>query len=234
MTKHPLLPILAAVLAAACSPVVPKPVPLAVVRDDSARTATNDYRIGTGDELEVKLFYSPDLNQSVAVRPDGKISLPLLGDVAAQGETPASLSKAIEEAYGARLKRPQTVVNVKSFATQRIFVGGEVWRPGVQQLAGPLSVAQAVLAAEGPRDTARMDEVVVVRRLPDNQRQVFVVNMRDIINGTDSGQDVMLQPFDMVVVPRSDVADLDLWVDQYIRRVLPFYTSANVGYEFKR
>lgn len=226
------LPLVAALaVLAACShqPVVPHPVPLSDLGPERGQ-----YLIAPGDELEVKLFYVPDLNQTVTVRPDGRISLPLLGDVEAEGHTPAGLAQFVENAYGERLKRPQTVVNVRSTPSQRIFVGGEVWRAGMQPLAGPTSVLQAVMAAEGPRETARTDEVVVVRRASGGARQVFVVNLQDIVSGKDAGQDVQLQPMDVVVVPRSDVADLDLWVDQYIRRVLPFYTSANVGYTWQK
>lgn len=220
-----------AALAAACStnPVVPNPIPIGQLPP-----ASPDYHIAAGDELDIRMFYTPDLNQTVAVRPDGKISLALLGEVVAAGRSPGDLARSLEQSYGERIKRPQTVVNVKGFAMQRVFVGGEVWRPGVQPLSGPLSVLQAVLVAEGPRDTARMTEVVVVRRGEDGRRQVFVVDLTSVISGRDGTQDVPLQPFDVVVVPRSDIADLDLWVDQYIRRVLPFYTSANFGYELRR
>lgn len=223
-----------AALGAACAPVVPQPNSLALVRDDYARAVAADYRIGVGDELDIRLFYTPDLNQSVAVRRDGKISLPLLGDMVAEGQTPSELSRTIEAGYAQRFKRPQTVVSVRNSAIQRVFVGGEVWRPGVQPLIGPLSVLQAVFAADGLRDTARTEEVVVVRRGEGSQRQVFVVNFNDIVSGRDGAQDVMLQPFDMVVVPRSDVANLDLWVEQYIRRVLPFSTAAGATYELRR
>lgn len=224
-----------ALLPGACSPVVPRPVPLAAVQEDFLRTAGGDYRIQAGDELDVRLFYTPDLSQTVTVRRDGKISLPLLGEMMAQGRTPADLSRAIEDGYALRLKRPQTVVNVRTSSTLRVFVGGEVRRPGVQALVGPMSVTQAVMAAEGLRDTARTDEVVVVRRGDDGaERQVFVVNLDAVVSGRDGAQDVMLQPFDTVVVPRSDVANVNLWVDQYIRGVLPFYTTAGFSYELRR
>jgi polysaccharide export outer membrane protein len=120
-------------------------------------------------------------------------------------------------------------INVKASAAQRVFVGGQVGRPGMVPLTGALTVLQAVLSAEGFKDDACPSEVVVIRRDPAASAPrslVFMVNLDRVINGKDATQDLLLQPADIVVVPRSGIGRVDLWVDQYIRRLLPFGMNA--------
>ena len=102
-----------------------------------------------------------------------------------------------------------------------------VVEPGVQPLAGPLSVVQAVMVAEGIKDTAQPRQAVVLRRGPQGQRQVIPVDLEAALSGTDLSGDVPLHPFDVVIVPRSGIADVGRWVDLYIRRVLPVSLGFN-------
>lgn len=195
--------------------------------EDDHLEPPREYRIGIGDELDVRLFYTPDLNQAVTVRPDGKVALALVGDLPAVGMTPAQLAVSVEAAYRPRIKRPQAVVNVRGFAMQRVFVGGEVHKPGVMVLSGPMTALQAIMAAEGMKETADVERVVVVRRAAGGERQVFSISVDEVVKGRDVVQDVALQPFDMVFVPRSDVADVNHWIDMYIKRNLPFGVGAS-------
>ncbi len=94
------------------------------------------------------------------------------------------------------------------------------------------TVIQAVYAAGGLKDTARTDEIVVIRRGEADQRLVFAINLDDAVSGNNLKQDVRLLPLDTVVVPRSDIARVDLWVDQYLRKVLPANLNASAVYTF--
>jgi protein involved in polysaccharide export with SLBB domain len=174
-----------------------------------------EYRITFGDKINIKLFYNPDLNQEVTVMPDGKIQLLLVHEINAAGLTASALTKQLIESYGKYLQQPEVAVIVSSFAGQRVFVGGEVGEPGVKELVGPTTVLQAVAMAKGFKDSARTDEVIVVRRDENNKPFTIALDTKKAMKGIDLTQDIYLQPYDLVLVPKSDIANVDVWVMQY-------------------
>ena len=190
--------------------------------DGGAATGGQEYRVGVGDELNFRFTYVPEMNTAATVRSDGRVSLPLIGEVEASGQSLAELTGQVEQLMSAHLRRPQLVINVQAGAVRRIFVGGEVARPSMQQLAGPLTVLQAVMMAEGLRETAQPAKTIVLRRARDGSASVLQVDLDAVMDGSDLSQDVPLQAYDVVIVPRSGIANLGRWVDQYIKRVLPF------------
>lgn len=216
-----LAPMAALLALAGCGPVLQSPAPGATVETQQAAFLAQPYRIRAGDMLEVKHRLATELNDLAVVRPDGKISLPLVPSIAAAGMTTDELEAALKQAYARDLRDVELSVLVRSFATQRVFVGGEVDRPGMIDLIDGESVLQAIDAAGGLKSTARSGEVIVVRRGEGNQRLAFAVNLNQVVDGTALAQDVRLQPLDTVIVPRSDIAQVDLWVEQYIKNVLP-------------
>ena len=175
-----------------------------------------EYRIAIGDKISIKLFYNPDLNQEVTVRPDGKISLLLVHEMNAAGLTSSELTKELTENYGQYLQQPEVAVIVNSFAGQKVFVGGEVGAAGLKELVGPITVLQAVTMAGGFKDTARYNEVIVIRRDENNKPFTIKLDAEKAMKGIDLTQDIYLQPFDLVLVPKSNIADVDVWVQQYI------------------
>jgi protein involved in polysaccharide export with SLBB domain len=180
------------------------------------------YRVGAGDELNFRFLYTPELNTTAVVRGDGAVSLPLLGEFKVAGATLAELSSQVQAALAQRVRRPDVTINVQgSVPSQRIFVGGEVARPGVQNLAGPLTALQAVMAAEGLKDTAQAAAVTVLRQGAGGQRVVLRLDLAAVMEGRDGAQDIVLAPYDVVLVPRSGIANMGLWVDQWVRRILP-------------
>jgi protein involved in polysaccharide export with SLBB domain len=223
---------LAALALAACGPVLTNPTPMTTVEHDQAAFLAEPYRIRSGDLIEVRHRLATELNDTAVVRPDGQISLPLVPSVMAAGLTTDQLEGALKTAYSRDLRDVELSVLVRSFATQRVFVGGEVERPGMVDLIAGETLMQAIYAAGGLRPTARTGEVVVVRRGANDQRLVFAANLDQVVNGTAVGQDVRLQPLDTVIVPRSDIAQADLWVEQYIRNLLPAAPSTSVIYSF--
>ncbi len=122
-----------------------------------------DYRIQPGDEMDIKFFFNPELSEAVIVRPDGKISLPLVDDVQAAGLTPSELDALLTQAYARELRKPMITVIVKTFTGQRVYVGGEVGKPGVFELTAGMTALRAVFAAEGFLDTAKPEAVIVIR-----------------------------------------------------------------------
>lgn len=181
------------------------------------------YRVARGDELQLRFLYVPELNVNAVVRSDGRLSLPLVGDVLVEGLTVPELTERVQRQLAEQVRRPQVVINIGATSSQRVFVGGEVQRPGVQPLLGPLTVLQAVMAAEGLRDSAQPAEVLVLRRgQPGAASEVLRVDMAQLLAGRAGATDPLLMPYDVIVVPRSGIASVGLWVDQYLRRTLPF------------
>jgi protein involved in polysaccharide export with SLBB domain len=190
-----------------------------------------EYRISRGDDLDLKFFFTPELNTRAAVRSDGRISVPLLGELMVEGRTVAELGALIEKGLAGQVNRPQVAINVQTTSSMRVFVGGEVGKPGVQPLSGPMTALQAVMVAEGLKDTAQPSMALVLRRSSDGGRQVIPLDLDAAMKGLPPHADLVLQPFDAVVVPRSGIADVARWVDLYIRRTLPlnFGVSYNVN-----
>ena len=184
-----------------------------------------EYRLGPGDEIEVRLIYNPELSDRMLIGPDGRISLPVVGTVVAEGKTTDELALELKKLYRKELRKPEVTVIGRTFASQRVLVGGEVLSPGVYGMTGRIGVLQAAMLAGGFRDTARLDRVVLIRRGPNDRPMLRVVDAQAILEGAGAGADVPLMPYDVVFVPRSSIAEVNLWVDQYVTRVLPFGRS---------
>ena len=214
----------------ACTPVVKNPTPLHHQAVQANLNPEQEYRIQVGDQLDIKFFYNPELNEQVTVRPDGRISLQLVHEIMAAGLTPAELTSLLTKKYATELKRPEITVIVRSFGSQRVYVDGEVIKPGMFPLIGFVTVLQAISQAGGMKDTARTSEVVIIRRGENNKPLASQVNLRKVIDGTDMSQDIALKPYDIVYVPKSAIANVNVWVDQYIRRNLPVSISTGFGY----
>ncbi len=189
-------------------------------RSAAAPTGPVPYTIQIGDHLGVKFYQSPDLNEEVVVRPDGKISLQLIGEVQAAGVEPGTLQAQIEHAYQGELATPRVVVLVRELGAQ-VYVGGEVKTPGAIPLTANLTLVEAVQRAGGFLDSAHLSQVVLIRRDAAGQLVGRAVDVRPIIGGLEPSKDVPLQPFDLAYVPRSKIADVNLWVKQYISNNLP-------------
>lgn len=187
----------------------------------SAALPGEEYRIQPGDLLDIKFFYSPELNEQIPVRPDGRISLQLAQEVLAGGRTPAELTAILKETYSRELKKPDVTVIVRSFGNQRVYVDGEVGKPGLVPLTGPTTVLQAIAQSGGFVYTGNTADVVVIRRGPEGQPLAMLVNLHKVQDGSDLAQDIYLRPFDIVYVPRSAIANANLWIEQYLNRMIP-------------
>ncbi|MBN2377945.1 MAG: polysaccharide export protein [Sedimentisphaerales bacterium] len=185
-----------------------------------------------GDTIEIKHYYHPDLNETVTVRADGKISLPLLDEIHVSGLTPSQLDNLLTEQYSRSLKQPELTVILRQSSTQRIFVGGEVIRPGVINMNGPVSCLQAVMQAGGYRTTAEPANVVIMRNQGTEKPIFLVANLKYDAKKNILPENIALQPQDVVFVPRSKIAEINLWVEQYIDKVLPFSRSVGAYYSF--
>ena len=190
------------------------------------------YIIQPGDQLDIKFFYNPELNDSVTVRPDGKISLQLVDEVQAAGQTPAQLDDFLTGKYGQELRKPVITVIVKSFAAQRVYVGGEVNRQGFVALAPGMNPLQAVIEAGGLKETADPGAVLLIRKGAENQPVPVRVDLKGTLDGTATGSGVQLQPQDVVYVPKTFIAEANKFVKQYIEDLLLF-KGVSLGFSYE-
>ncbi len=189
------------------------------------------HRLGGGDDIELRFTLNPELNDRVVVGPEGQVTVPLLGPVDAEGMTIPAFTAMLKHRYAGLLRVTDVDVLVRGYGSAHIFVGGEVRLPGVETITGPTDVLQGVMLAGGLLPTARMDEVVVIRRRADRRPMLRTVNLKALISSGAPSEDLHLEPYDVVYVPRSDIAEFNLFVDQYINQAIPFQKSinANIG-----
>ena len=219
-TKQWGLYLVLAFLVISCKPQVYNTVPLGAP-GTMVPPIEDEYKIAVGDKLSIKLFYNPELNQEVVVRPDGRITLQLVNEVKVLRLTPAKLSEVLTESYSKYLAQPPEVsVIVNTFAGQKVFVGGEVANPGVKELAGPTTLLDAIISAGSFKDTADRNQVILVRKDECGKPFYMCLDVEKAMKGLEPTQDVYLQAYDIVVVPRSGIANVDLWFDQYIGRFI--------------
>jgi polysaccharide export outer membrane protein len=190
--------------------------------------STGDYRVAPPDALAVAAPVSPEIDgTAVRIRPDGKIALRLLGEVYVAGLTTQEIAEKLETLLARYYVEPEVVVNVARYASQHVYVFGEVTRPGAQPYTGRDSLTQAIARAM-PNNFAWQERVRVTRPSADEgERTSVVVNVRDIIEGGDLTRDFLLQPGDIIQVPPTPIA----WVGHQVRALLYPVTPVLDAYE---
>jgi len=207
-------------------PVHHSPTPLGETRIPVIRDGL--YVLQHGDEISVRVFRQPELDELVRIRPDGKISILLLDDIEAAGLTTAELTQILTKRYAEFFRGAQVSVIVKNFSNLKAYIGGEVGQPGPIALVGDLTVVSAVLQAGGFKSSARMDTVVLIRNDGQNRPLVQTLNVNDVIR--KGKPDMALRPFDVVYVPESRIRRVDRFVDEYIRQLIPITATAGFTY----
>lgn len=182
-----------------------KPAPQGAASPTTATLERNpadlaEYKIGPQDVLKIDVWKEDQLTRAIPVRPDGKITLPLLNDVQAAGLTPMELSSAIRDGLKKYINEPQVTVTVTEINSRRIYVTGEVVRAGAYPLLPNMSVLQALSTSGGVTQFARVKNIYVLHT--ENGKQVkHPFNYKDAVNGKKPEENLMLQPGDVIVVP---------------------------------
>jgi polysaccharide biosynthesis/export protein len=190
----------AAALAALC--LVP-PASAADKKDDKKPAAvppsvTEEYRLGAGDKLRIEVYKDAQLSQSVQIRPDGKITLPLIGDLEASNRTPIELRDTIATSLKEYMTNPVVTVIVVEATAATAYVMGEVYHPGAVNLQAPLTVLQALALAGGLKDFADAKNIKILRRTSTGV-QTIEFNYKDAVKSTRAP--IYLRPGDTIVVP---------------------------------
>jgi polysaccharide export outer membrane protein len=163
---------------------------------------TTDYILGPEDVLEVTVWRNVDLSKTVTVRPDGKISLPLIGDVSAVGKTTVQLAEDISGKLKEYKENPQVSILVKEVNSYAIYVLGEVGRPGKYPLKSKTTLLQGITIASGFTPTAARNKIVIFRFAKDGGSQIKIkASYDDIVLRDGSNQNIELKPGDQIVVP---------------------------------
>jgi polysaccharide export outer membrane protein len=179
-----------------------KAAPSAPTGGAVTKPATDDpnYVIGAQDVLDISVWKEPEVSRSVPVRPDGKISLPLLNDVQAAGLTPTQLAAQITESLKKYVANPQVTVIVTTMNSQRVYLLGEVGRPGAYPLLPGMTILQALSSGGGFTQYANTKKIYLLR-LVDGRQEKYPFNYKDAIAGKHAEQNIPLKAGDTIVVP---------------------------------
>jgi polysaccharide export outer membrane protein len=162
--------------------------------------ADAEYRIGAQDTVQIDVWKEPEITRTIPVRPDGKISLPLLNDVQAAGLTAMQLAGTIREGLTKFITNPQVTVTVTAINSRRVYLTGEVSRTGALPLLPNMTVLQALSSAGGFTPFARMKDIYILRN--ENGKQIkYPFHYKDVVKGKRPEENILLQPNDVIVVP---------------------------------
>ncbi|WP_348260814.1 polysaccharide biosynthesis/export family protein [Telmatobacter sp. DSM 110680] len=169
---------------------------------DANKTAHDDsFVIGNDDVLAISVWKEPELTKSIPVRSDGKISLPLVGEMMAAGQTPLQLEREITEKLKNFITSPEVTVIVEKVYSRKYNILGEVTKPGSYLLTADTTIMDAIAAAGGFRDFAKKTGVYVLRKSTDGHETNLKFNYKEFLKGKNSAQNVKLQPNDTIIVP---------------------------------
>jgi polysaccharide export outer membrane protein len=191
---------------------------------------SDGFRLWPGDVIDVKFFFNKELDVSVQIRPDGRIMLPFAGEVEAGNHTVREMCDTLNQLYSAELKNPAVTIEVRAFGSQKVYVGGEVLRPGVVSLTGQLTLLEAIMEVGGVKVGGSNDKAILIRKGEDGipvRRTLFLDGGK---SGLTEEAGLMLVPYDVVLVPTTKVTKLDRWVDSHVRQVVPFVLTFGFSY----
>lgn len=161
----------------------------------------DSFVIGNDDILAINVWKEPDISRSIQVRSDGKISLPLVGEVQAAGRTPVQLKQEITVELQNYIAKPEVTVMVEQINSKKFNILGQVAKPGSYSLTLAPTVMDAIAIAGGPRDFAKQKAIYILRQNPSGDQSRIVFNYKDYIKGKNLHQNIKLEPHDTVVVP---------------------------------
>ena len=199
--------------------------------------ADDGYRFYPGDEIEIQVIGATELSRTMTIGPDGRIFPQMLDPIMIADRTPQEVRAALEQGYAKQLRNPAVNIIPKSFASQKIFIGGEVSKPGVYDLNGEIDPLQAIIIAGGFMNSAKREEIVVLRRGVGGQPYMRTYDLKTAFARQDAFANMpRLRRFDVVWVPRSRVAEVGLFTQQFLKDALPitlgFNYSINGGRTF--
>jgi polysaccharide biosynthesis/export protein len=175
--------------------------PTSVVAETGSKPHDDTFVIGNDDVLAINVWKEPDISRSIPVRSDGKISLPLAGEIQAAGQTPLKLEGDIASKLQNYISEPEVTVMVQQINSEKFNILGQVARPGSYPLTNSATVLDAIALAGGFRDFAKQKSIYILRQKPPGGQSRMAFNYKDVIKGRNSEQNIKLEPRDTIVVP---------------------------------
>jgi protein involved in polysaccharide export with SLBB domain len=215
---------LTAMLAGCASVTTPLPPPPQI--GIGPPTEQPAYRLQPGDVIELHILSNPELNEQVVVAPDDRVTFQFAPSISVGGRSLQQVTEMLNKAYGTTTNNDLQVV-LRSQVGTRVYVTGEVTAPTEVVANGQISALSAVTRAGGFKITAQRSEVVLMRRDENNQPHLYALNLLAAMQGKDPSADILLQPYDVIYVPRDRISNVSL-VFERIHNAIPF--SANYGY----
>lgn len=186
------------------------------------------YQLFPGDEIELQIPSAPELNKTLTVGPDGRVSLPLVGEMMVAARTVPEIRAEAQRRYATQLRRPQVEIASKAQGI-KVFVGGEVGQPAVYDLIGDGDALRAIMQAGGFKPTSDLKKVVIIRRGQNGLAMMRTADLSKAFRHGDQPDFVPLARGDIVYVPRTGIANAGLIMQQYFRDMLPISFSYSIG-----
>jgi polysaccharide export outer membrane protein len=161
------------------------------------------YQLLKGDSFDVDFTFSPELNQTVSVQPDGYVTLKDVGSLHVEGQTVPELTETLKSAYAKILHDPVITVDLKDFEKPYFVASGQVAKPGKYDLRGPMTVTEAVAIAGGFNENAKHSQVVLFRPSPNGMFEAKLINVKKLLASRNLSEDMYVQPGDLLYVPQS-------------------------------
>ena len=166
-----------------------------------------EYRLGLGDVIDVKFFRNPEFNEQITIRPDGRISLPRVGELLVAGMTPAQLDSVITKAYAEFVVDPDVTVIVRQFSGNQIYVLGQVTKPGGYPIQKNMTLIEAVAAAGGATNSAKLGSIMLLRKKPSLELVAYHVSLSKTLEGDNKPEmtqnNPLLHPQDIIYIPKT-------------------------------
>jgi len=217
---------IALAFAAGCQTTTPKPE----ATETFPEVTVPAVALQPGDQVRIEFPYWPELDDEQQIRPDGILSLKLVGDVEAVGKNPSQLRDELLHLYADKVRDPEINVVVSNWDERRIYVTGEVRVPGIVAIRPDMTVLQAVSAAGGfAKESARISRVGVVRTI-DGMQYGRTVDLRESLSEPTSEPFILL-PNDVIYVPRTNIDRVNQWVDQFVNRIIPESVIFNLTHQ---
>lgn len=206
---------------AACTTVHERARPTAELRPESPSHRALEI-LRPGDAIEVSYVRTPELNALATLDIAGSIQLPMVGPIVAAGSTPRELKGLIERRAGEQLREPNVTVSVVGTEGRAVHVGGEVATPGRYGVSQATNPVEALFVAGGALDSGYLDGIVLVRPEITGEVRSYLLDINGTLRGESEDGWIQLHPSDVLFVPRTPVANVNVWIDRYITRNLPF------------
>ena len=183
-----------------------------------------EYRLGFGDVVEIKFFRNSQFNESLKVRPDGRISLAKVGELQVNGMTPSQLDSVVTSVYAEFIRDPDVTVIVREFAGYKFYVLGEVGSPGGYPVERNMTILQAIASAGGPKLSAKLNSVAIIRRAQGTDIEARIFDLSKTLNDDPRRileNDIFIQPHDIIYVPKTAIASVSDFMGQLYSGFLP-------------